>query len=310
MTQWLGDYVENETVYFLWSTNDSNGASITRAVDGTVQVYKDNNVAQSVAGITDTEDFDGLTGIHACTIDLSADVFYAIGADYAVVLNGATIDGESVNAVLAHFSIENRFDEVDVTQWLGTAAATPTVAGVPEVDVTHWRGVAVPAPTIPGVPEADITHIEGAAVDSNSAQLGANMVQISSDATAADNCEAWFDDSGFNASNSEIGTVASLTALGAGAITAATIATNAIDADALATDAVNEIADGLLTRDWNSVAGEASRSTLNALRTLRNKVTVTTTTITVFEEDDTTTAWLGDVTTNASANLITEIDPT
>lgn len=30
--------------------------------------------------------------------------------------------------------------EVDVISWLGTAAATPTVAGVPEVDVTHLGG--------------------------------------------------------------------------------------------------------------------------------------------------------------------------
>lgn len=30
----------------------------------------------------------------------------------------------------------------NVTQWLGTAAATPTVAGVPEVDMTHLVGVA------------------------------------------------------------------------------------------------------------------------------------------------------------------------
>jgi len=30
--------------------------------------------------------------------------------------------------------------QTDVTQWLGTAAATPTVAGVPEVDVTHMAG--------------------------------------------------------------------------------------------------------------------------------------------------------------------------
>lgn len=29
---------------------------------------------------------------------------------------------------------------VDVGSWLGTAAATPTVGGVPEVDITHWRG--------------------------------------------------------------------------------------------------------------------------------------------------------------------------
>ena len=30
----------------------------------------------------------------------------------------------------------------DVTQWLGTAAATPTIAGVPEVDITHLAGTA------------------------------------------------------------------------------------------------------------------------------------------------------------------------
>ena len=30
--------------------------------------------------------------------------------------------------------------QVDVAQWLGTAAATPTVAGVPEVDLTHVAG--------------------------------------------------------------------------------------------------------------------------------------------------------------------------
>jgi hypothetical protein len=35
--------------------------------------------------------------------------------------------------------------QVDVIQWLGTAAATPTVAGVPEVDATHYLGSAAPA---------------------------------------------------------------------------------------------------------------------------------------------------------------------
>src|SRR3990167_9431207 len=30
--------------------------------------------------------------------------------------------------------------DVNLTQWLGTAAATPTVAGVPEVDLTHVAG--------------------------------------------------------------------------------------------------------------------------------------------------------------------------
>ncbi len=108
MGPYLGDFAEDATVHFIWDSNDSDGASITRATDGTISVYKDNGVAQSTAGVTDTEDFDSLTGIHACTIDLSADAFYATGSNYSVVLSAATIDGQTVNAVLAHFSIENR----------------------------------------------------------------------------------------------------------------------------------------------------------------------------------------------------------
>lgn len=38
--------------------------------------------------------------------------------------------------------------DVNVAEWLGTAAATPTVAGVPEVDVTHWGGTAVASAVI------------------------------------------------------------------------------------------------------------------------------------------------------------------
>lgn len=51
----------------------------------------------------------------------------------------------------------------NVTQWLGSAAATPTVAGVPEVDVTHWIGTAAATPTVAGVPEVDVTHWLGTA---------------------------------------------------------------------------------------------------------------------------------------------------
>lgn len=105
---YLGDYKEGDTVYFCWSTNDKNGAAITRATNGTIKVYKDDGTTESTAGITDTEDFDGVTGIHNCKIVLT-DAFYAVGHDYSVVLVGATVDGETVNAVLATFSIENRF---------------------------------------------------------------------------------------------------------------------------------------------------------------------------------------------------------
>lgn len=70
-----------------------------------------------------------------------------------------------------------------------------------------------------------------------------------------------------------------------------------------------EIADAILTRDWTSVTGEAARSMLNALRFLRNKWSISGTTLTVTEEDDSTTAWTSTVTTNASAEPITGSDP-
>lgn len=109
MGLYLGDFKGDSTLYFCWGTNDKNGASITRATKGTIRVYRDDDTGESTSGVTDTEDYDGLTGVHNCKIDLSTDAFYAEGHDYSVVLAGATIDGETVNAVLATFSIENRF---------------------------------------------------------------------------------------------------------------------------------------------------------------------------------------------------------
>ena len=103
---YLGDFAEDTVVDFMWSTNGVDGASITRSTNGTVSVYKGNSATQSTAGVTDTEDFDSLTGVHHCRIDTSADAFYVTGGEYTVVLSGATVDTKSVNAVLAHFSIE------------------------------------------------------------------------------------------------------------------------------------------------------------------------------------------------------------
>lgn len=144
---YLGDYKEDDTVYFLWSTNGSDGESITRSTNGTVSVYKDNGTSQSTAGVTDTEDFDSLTGIHACTIDLSADAFYAVGADYAVVLSAATIDTQTVNAVLAHFSIENRFNETTVTS-MATGVVTAAAIAADAIGASEIAADAIGASEI------------------------------------------------------------------------------------------------------------------------------------------------------------------
>lgn len=71
----------------------------------------------------------------------------------------------------------------------------------------------------------------------------------------------------------------------------------------------NQNADALLKRDMSGVTGEAARSPLNALRFLRNKWAVSGSTLTVFKEDDASTAWTGTVSTDAGADPVTGSDP-
>jgi len=70
-----------------------------------------------------------------------------------------------------------------------------------------------------------------------------------------------------------------------------------------------ENADALLKRDWSAVAGEASRSVLNALRNIRNKWSITGATLTVTKEDDATPAWTSTLSTSDTATPITGADP-
>lgn len=138
------------------SFDGGTGASITMtglAVTD-IEIYKDGGVTQraSDAGYTllDTDgiDFDGITGIHGFSIDTGDNTdagFYTVGAWFHVVVSAITIDAQTVNFIAAAFrlmpaeSVAGK-PKVDVDAWLGTAAATPTVAGVPEVDLTHVAG--------------------------------------------------------------------------------------------------------------------------------------------------------------------------
>ncbi len=69
------------------------------------------------------------------------------------------------------------------------------------------------------------------------------------------------------------------------------------------------IATALLKLDWTGITGEAARSMLNALRFLRNKWSVSGTTLTVTKEDDTAAAWTSTISTDSNASPITASDP-
>jgi len=127
----LGDYLASSTVYFMYNTTDQGGSSVAPTADGAIRIYKNASTTQrsSQAGITLDNNFDTADlgdGVQHVTVDTSDNTdagFYAAGNDYFIILDTATIDGETVSAVLAMFSIENRTVNADRVASDSTAAA-------------------------------------------------------------------------------------------------------------------------------------------------------------------------------------------
>lgn len=92
--------------------------------------------------------------------------------------------------------------------------------------------------------------------------------------------------------------------IGAGSYSGVTVETNNI-----AQSARSLIADDFLLRSLaGGGPGTDGRSVQNALRPLRNRIAIEGSTITVFTEDDATSAWTGSVSTTADV-VITAINP-
>jgi len=90
------------------------------------------------------------------------------------------------------------------------------------------------------------------------------------------------------------------------------MAANVLAAAALAADAGAEIADAILDRDMATGADSGSttvRTVRQALRFLRNKWSITGTTLTVTKEDDATASWTAALTATAGADPVTASDP-
>ena len=119
MSKYLGDFTTANTVYVYFNTFDSNDPAASVTLTGLavtdIEIYKNGSVTQrsSDAGYTllDTDgiDFDGITGIHGFSIDLSNNTdagFFAAGGEYTVVVSSVTVDAATVNFIAATFSIE------------------------------------------------------------------------------------------------------------------------------------------------------------------------------------------------------------
>ena len=117
---YLGDFADDSTVNILFTTSDKNGGAVdplTPFENADFKIYKDNGTSEKTsmsAGVTVATTFDSVTGLHSIIIDTSDNTdagFWATGSDYMVILDPSdeTIDSETVVAVIAQFSIENRF---------------------------------------------------------------------------------------------------------------------------------------------------------------------------------------------------------
>lgn len=88
----------------------------------------------------------------------------------------------------------------------------------------------------------------------------------------------------------------------------AAVSTRLASAGYTAPPTAAEVADKVLGRNLAG-SSDGGRTVKDALRFLRNKWTIVGTTLTVYAEDDTTSAWTSTITTNASADNLTSSDP-
>jgi hypothetical protein len=91
-----------------------------------------------------------------------------------------------------------------------------------------------------------------------------------------------------------------------GGIQASSFGAGAVDAVALATDAGQELADRLITRNIEG-GSDTGRIVRDVFSVLRNKVGIEDSRLTVYRTDDSTSAWTADVTTGTQS--VSGVDP-
>jgi hypothetical protein len=226
---------------------------------------------------TDTTNQPGLYRIDV------PDAVFAAGVDHAVVtLLGPT----NVAPIVLEYDLV-AYDPQDTVRLgltalpnvaQGTAGQLATADASARVDVGKWLGTAAATPNTAGVPLVDVGRWLGTVVATPNT-AGVPLVDVT----------RW------------LGT------------TVVTPATAGVPSVGLTSSERNSAADAWLDRALNagSNAGtDTGRTVRNALRYLRNKVSISGSTLTVTQEDDSTAGWTAAVTGTTGADPVTAIDPT
>lgn len=293
MIPYIGDFHDGRIVRYMFNTTGSNGASIAPTTLGTVKCYKDNTAGSvNTSGIT-TAQFNSLTGVYSVSID-TTNAFYVEGADYTVILEGSTIDGQSVTTPLFQFSIANRYDAIADAVWL----ATRTLYGTGNT-MGH---------TMEQLRKANYIT-EGIVTSTLTATNYTFSTTLTNENGSLDHQTLLF------ITGNHIGT--SIPIMSYSLTNGAVTLEEPLHQPPGTGDefvilpqhvhAVIDIADGLLNRlldsSDSSVDAFNERTVRSALRAMRNKVSVASGTMVVYKENDTDAAWEGTVSNTANVTV-------
>lgn len=289
--------------------------------------------------VASTTNITSATGVTLATGSIASTTF----ADSALVIGSAAGTGVKAymgaNSITAGVVADGAIDAAtfaDSALVIGAAAGVGTkaylgansvTAGVIATDAIDADAIANSAITIrlssdgtasegrivAGTTAADVWNALVSAYDATSANTTATMAKaiLKSDQTSKNGDVTMYSISGTNGIDVDIHRIAN-------DATAATNLKNALNGtggvtisatlDALSSTERNAISDALLARN---IAGGSSTGRLvkDALRALRNKSAIVGTTLTVYAEDDTTAAWTATVSSSATADPVTGIDP-
>lgn len=256
------------------------------------------NVSGQKVGAQMVSAADGSAFAGAVTVYVTGDAgTQAVGA----VGSGACAHEGNGYHTYAPAQAETNYDLVAFT-FTGTGAIPQTVqvyTGFPQTGDAYAKGVDVEADTQDIQARLPAALVSGR-IDASVGAMAANVMTAA--AAAAD----------------------LTTELQGGLATASALATLDGKADAIKAKTDNlpaspaatsdiptatENADALLNRDMSAVSDTNARSPLNALRFLRNKWSLSGSTLSVTKENDTTTAWTATVSTDAAAEPVTGSDP-
>jgi len=213
--------------------------------------------------------------------------------------------------------------QVDATQLLGTNWLTPTVAGTPDVNAKLIGNVSQTGRDIgasvlispgtgtgqldvtSGVIKANLVQILGTALTETSGYLAAGFKKLFNVASPVFTLES------VNQTGDSYSVATAIKAKTDNLPSNPAAVGSKMDiVDSPSATGLAAVADAILTRNFSQVSYTGTvRCVLTALQKLRNKVSNTGTTQTVYKENDTTESWTSTLTTNSEADPVTAIDP-